>query len=206
MTRRGQPPEGLPGPWRGRPALGSDPGHHHGALEEQWPPRLFHPGEPRMGESGLTKQCRERTEMRGNLSRAAPTASRDSQQPRTPEKGCHPPTRSCPSILGHRDCNDHVLLLHGPGWHRNPRGNAPVAEGDCARGVMPHHRASLHPPSELCPKNSQRWEKNRCRFRDTVIKELQVHSKNFTGVLQSGTGPRGHLPTVNDITVLSRDL
>lgn len=156
MTRRGQPPRGLPGPRRGRPALRSDPGHHHGALAERWPQRLFHLGEPRMGEHPMTQvmlgEDQKEKQPGQSCSAAAPTAAGEIRRPHTPTKGCHPPTRGCqqsPGILGHHGCNDHVLLLlHGPRRHRslNKGRNAPTAEGDCVGGrchVMGPHSIPL---------------------------------------------------------------
>lgn len=117
----------------------------------------------------------------------------DSRQLHTPNKGCHPPTHGywqSLSIVGHHDCNDQVLLLlHGPRWHHSPwqEGKHSCGKRELCRGLMPHHGTSLHPPLSCVQKTARDGKRKRCRFRDTVIKELQIHSKNFTGVLHIRT-------------------
>lgn len=178
---------------------------------------FFHPGEPGMGASGLAKPCRERTKTRGNLGRAAPLLL-----PLRPGRAGSPIHLTRAATLQHTavgraqaswdtmvamtTCSS--LAPHGPRRHRGPRQEGKRSRGrrGPCREVTPRHGASLHSPLSCVQKMARDGKRKRCHFRDGVSKEIQIYSKNFTGVLQTGTGPRGQLSTVNVITVLFRDL
>lgn len=174
MTRRGQPPAGLPGPRRGRPALRSDPGHHHRALAEQWPGRcsITPLGFCSNGQQVTTKtffileshgwvnQRRERTKTRGNLGRAALLLV--PPQPHTPSEGGCPPGQGhwqSHSVRGHHDYHAMATCFS------SKVAPQPIASGKTLlleKWTLPGDDATSWgltlPPSELSPKNNQRWE------------------------------------------------
>lgn len=223
MTRRGQPPAGLQGPRRGRPALRSDPGHHHRALAEQWPGRcsITPLGFCSNGQQVTTKtffileshgwvnQRRERTKTRGNLGRAW-LCCWSHHSPIHPAKVVVLQDKAIGKATVSEDTTFIMQWPHASPrrWHLSPSqaGKHSCWRSGLCRGMMPHHGASLYPPLS-CPQRTTRdGKRKRCCFKDTISKELQIYSECFTGVLQTRTAPGGQFSPVNVMSVLFRDL